>query len=255
MIRIFLILLGSVFFILSFSLESYAQTIVLEPENEVYRIGHPLKLFLYDPDLNLDSERAESYSLDLITFHSDKVKVTMGVRGGFQKSFDPKPAVLRETDENSGIFYTVIKIPRQIEGKIIDFGEKIDFEYRDLGSVASVYVGDTSQKFTLRGYISNFGAKIELAKISQTNSESFIAPWVKTSTKSWAAGTVPDSSFIAGIDYMINQKIILLDNPVQGIVDVPEWVKVTAYLWSEGAVSDSEFVNSLSFLIKNGIIR
>ena len=147
----FLIFLGLGLLAFPLAIESFGQTIVLEPENEIYRIGHPLTLFLNDQDLNLDSDRAESYSLDLITFHSDNVEITMGPRGGFQDSFDPKPSVLRETDENSGIFYTVIKIPRYIGGKIIDFGEKIDFEYRDLGSVASIYVGDTSQTFTLRG--------------------------------------------------------------------------------------------------------
>ena len=33
-----------------------------------FRIGHPLTLLLFDSNLNLDSDKAETYSLDLIRF-------------------------------------------------------------------------------------------------------------------------------------------------------------------------------------------
>lgn len=97
------------------------------------RIGQPLTLLLYDSNLNLDSDKAETYSLDLIRFESDKVKTTLGPKGGVQDAFNPRPSGLRETGENTGIFYTVIEIPRSIKGKRIDIGEKIEFEYTQRG--------------------------------------------------------------------------------------------------------------------------
>jgi len=110
------------------------------------RIGHPLTLLLYDSNLNLDSDRSESYSLDLIQFESENIRTTLGPSGGVQKEFNPQPSVLRETGDNTGIFYTVIKIPRSINGKIIDVNEKIDFEYtqRGLGAFLVVYQGTFS---------------------------------------------------------------------------------------------------------------
>jgi len=98
-----------------------------------YRIGQPLTLFLYDSNLNLDSDQAETYTLDLIRFESDKVKTTLGPKGGAQKDFDPRPSALRETGDNTGVFYTVIKIPRTVKGQTIDLGEKIEFEYTQRG--------------------------------------------------------------------------------------------------------------------------
>jgi hypothetical protein len=106
----------------------------------IFRIGHPITLLLYDTNLNLDSDKAESYSLDLIEFRSDKVKTTLGPKGGVQNAFDPKPSVLRETGENTGIFYTVIELPRTLKGQTIQVNEKIEFEYIQRGLGASLVV-------------------------------------------------------------------------------------------------------------------
>jgi len=217
-----------------------------------YEIGKPFKLILYDPDLNLDSDRAESISLSAITFESDNIRIGLGEPAA-RKAFDPKPSVLRETGDNTGVFYTVIEIPRIIDGKIINFGELIEFEYLDRGAFASVFVGANSEKITLQGYISKLGAKIEFLK-SQTNystGQSEIPPWVKSNAKWWAKGIAPENSIETSFEYLINNGII----PVQGsIQSVPEWFKASVLIWSEGFVSDKEFVNSISFLIKEGII-
>ena len=114
--------------------------------SKTVRIGHPLTLLLYDSNLNLDSERAETYTLDLIQFESDKIRTTLGPAGGVQKEFDPRPSALRETGDNTGIFYSVIEIPRTVNGKRIDVNEKIEFEYtqRGLGAFLAIHQGTYS---------------------------------------------------------------------------------------------------------------
>ena len=108
-------------------------------QNQI-RIGQPITLFLLDSNLNLNSKQAETHSLDLIRFESNKVKTTLGPLGGAQEDFDPKPSALRETGDNTGIFYTVIKIPRSVNGQKIDFGEKIEFEYTQRGNGAKLVI-------------------------------------------------------------------------------------------------------------------
>ena len=114
--------------------------------SKTVRIGHPLTLLLYDSNLNLDSDKAESYTLDLIEFESENIKTTLGPSGGVQKEFNPQPSVLRETGDNTGIFYSVIEIPRNVNGQRIDVNEKIKFEYtqRGLGAFLAVYQGTFS---------------------------------------------------------------------------------------------------------------
>lgn len=108
--------------------------------SKTVRIGHPLTLLLYDSNLNLDSYKAESYSLDLIQFESENIRITMGPLGGAQSEFNPQPSVLRETGDDTGIFYTVVEIPRTLKGKRIDVGEKIEFEYTQRGLGAFLVV-------------------------------------------------------------------------------------------------------------------
>ncbi len=114
--------------------------------SKTVRIGHPLTLLLYDSNLNLDSDRAESHTLDLIEFESENIRTTLGPSGGVQNEFNPQPSVLRETGDNTGIFYTVIEIPRTVNGQRIDVDEKIKFEYtqRGLGAFLAVYQGTFS---------------------------------------------------------------------------------------------------------------
>lgn len=113
---------------------------VSQDNNKVVRIGHPLTLFLFDSNLNFDSDQAETHSLDLIRFRSDKINTTLGPKGGVQDAFNPRPSALRETGDNTGIFYTVIEIPRSINGQEIGFGEKIEFEYTQRGVGAKLVI-------------------------------------------------------------------------------------------------------------------
>jgi len=114
--------------------------------SKTVRIGHPLALLVYDSNLNLDSNRAESHTLDLIQFESENISTTLGPFGGVQNEFNPKPSSLRETGDNTGIFYTVIEIPRTVNGKRIDVDERIEFTYtqRGLGASLVVYQGTFS---------------------------------------------------------------------------------------------------------------
>ncbi|MGQ0791758.1 MAG: hypothetical protein ACT4NJ_06005 [Nitrosopumilaceae archaeon] len=114
--------------------------------SKTVRIGHPLTLLLYEFNLNLDSDRTESYTLDLIQFESENIRTTLGPSGGVQNEFNPQPSALRETGDNTGIFYTVIEIPRTVNGQRIDVDEKIEFEYaqRGLGAFLVVYQGTFS---------------------------------------------------------------------------------------------------------------
>jgi len=113
---------------------------VSQDNNKVVSIGQPLTLLLFDSNLNFDSDQTETHSLDLIRFHSDKISTTLGPKGGVQDAFNPRPSSLRETGDNTGIFYTVIEIPRSINGQKIGLGEKIEFEYTQRGIGAKLVI-------------------------------------------------------------------------------------------------------------------
>jgi len=141
---------------------------VLQSDKSVYIIGSDMILTLVEPDLNLDSQQAESTSLDLIEWDSHAFKGTMGSLGGNVGNFDAKPSTFVETGKDTGIFQAVIKIPKQLTqtaggtGTLLERGEQIHLEYTDWGPAGSKTVGANNQDIQLTIYTSNFGATVEL---------------------------------------------------------------------------------------------
>ena len=81
--------------------------------------------------------------------------------------------------------------------------------------------------------------------------------WVKNTAGWWADGKIEDSEFLAGIQFLIKNKIIKLDNAEEhhnATQSVPLWVKNTAGWWANGKIEDSEFLAGIYFLIENGLL-
>jgi hypothetical protein len=139
---------------------------VLQTDKSVYIIGSDIIMTLIEPDLDLESDEAETWDLDLIEWDSDAATTAMGNYGAagtsYQASFDPEPSDFRETGDSTGIFQIVIEVPASLAGSALDRGELIDLEYTDWSPSGAKYVGEESQDVGLSIYTSNFGATIEL---------------------------------------------------------------------------------------------
>ncbi len=135
---------------------------VLQSDKSVYIIGSDMILTLVEPDFNLDSQTAETAPLDVIEWDSHAFKGTMGLLGQQSSAFDAKPATFVETGKDTGIFQSVIKVPKTLNGNLLERGEQITLEYTDWGPAGSKVVGANSQDVDLTIYTSNFGATVEL---------------------------------------------------------------------------------------------
>ncbi len=80
--------------------------------------------------------------------------------------------------------------------------------------------------------------------------------WIKIDAKLWATGDIDNSDFTTGIEFMLENNIIMIsDIPTEtSDNEIPAWVRNNALWWSQDLVSEYEFVNSLKFLIQDGII-
>jgi hypothetical protein len=86
-----------------------------------------------------------------------------------------------------------------------------------------------------------------------------IPSWVKNNAKYWHEGTIDDSTFAQGIQFMIKQGIITIPPTQSGqanpSVTIPAWVKNNAGYWSTGDIDDGTFVKGIQYLITSGIIQ
>ena len=140
----------------------------LQSDTQSYVIGRDAIITLIDPDLNFDSKKAETHSLDVLEWDSDNAKVSMGQLGGAAttngKIFDSRPFGLRETGDSTGVFQTTIEIPSEINNKPLDRDETIKLTYTDWGTSGSDFVGRNDQKVELNFFTSNFQSLISLDK-------------------------------------------------------------------------------------------
>ena len=74
----------------------------------------------------------------------------------------------------------------------------------------------------------------------------------------WADGQIDDASFVTGIQYLINQKIMVIPETAQGYSgsdEIPGWIKNNAAWWADGQIDDNTFVTGIQFLITSGIMK
>ena len=91
------------------------------------RIGHEFILRLYEPDANRDSRDEDKISINKLEFKSEGgIKTTLA-----NPKFDANSNYLIETGPNTNIFEVQIKIPRQIDNKIIHIGDWYEIKYID----------------------------------------------------------------------------------------------------------------------------
>jgi len=91
-----------------------------------------------------------------------------------------------------------------------------------------------------------------------------IPNWVKNVAGWWGSGDISENEFVTGIEYLINNNIILLDfvpcnDEIQSqygdTKSIPDWIKNNANWWSENLIGDIDFINGLQYLIEYKIIK
>jgi hypothetical protein len=91
-------------------------------------------------------------------------------------------------------------------------------------------------------------------EISFTVSNPPIPDWIKNNAQSWSSDNTPDSKFIEGIEYFIEQGLIVNSGTFTE-QKIPDWIKNNAKWWANDQISDEDFVESIQYLVKKGIIR
>jgi len=86
-----------------------------------------------------------------------------------------------------------------------------------------------------------------------------IPDWIKNYAKLWRTGEISDAQFIHSLEFMLDHKIIVIQNSSyseeDSITFVPNWVRNNASWWAEDLISQKEFVNSVKYLIEENIIE
>ena len=84
-----------------------------------------------------------------------------------------------------------------------------------------------------------------------------IPQWIKKNANWWSKGTITDSDFLRGIEYLIQIDILKIEaNKVvpSSSKEIPQWIRNNAEWWAAELISDNEFIAGIKYLIEAGII-
>ena len=108
------------------------------------RIGHEFTLRIFEPDANRDSKEEDRIPLSSFEFRGEGgIRTTLANPG-----FDANSSSLIETGPNTNTFEVKIKIPRELDGKVIHIGDKYEIRYIDRSTPSG-----TDEKIILKGKI------------------------------------------------------------------------------------------------------
>ena len=96
--------------------------------------------------------------------------------------------------------------------------------------------------------------------VNKDNTDEIEIPaWIKNNAGWWATDQIDDSAFLQGIQYLIQEGIMIIP-PIEATEasesqEVPSWIKNNAGWWAEGQINDETFVSGIQYLIKVGVIK
>ena len=134
-----------------------------------------------------------------------------------------------------------INVPRGLLDATFD--DEDDIFYILIDGVESDYLEFSSPDYTRTLIIPFFAddQEIEVLGTSALSSKSttteVVPSWVKNNAGWWSDGLLNDSEFVAAIQYLINNGVIVIQQ-IESVTndgdEVPSWVKNNAGWWSDG---------------------
>jgi len=116
----------------------------VETSGNSSRIRHEFTFRIYEPDANRDSKNEDKIPLSSFEYRGDGgIRTTLA-----NPKFNANSSSLIETGPNTSTFEVKIKIPRQLDGKIIHIGDKYEIRYIDRSTPSG-----TDEKIIFKGKI------------------------------------------------------------------------------------------------------
>jgi len=219
----------------------------------------------FTPALSWTPNAARTYTIDITIFDDIErqnvlaptltIRVVVGSGDGTildtipPKILQPKDIVVDASNSNGAIVtYEVLAIDNE-DGIVKPSCSPSS------GSLFSI--GDT--KVVCSAFDSSGNAAPQKSFLVTVNSPSLLIPnWIKEVAAFWCDDKIDDASFIDGIQYLIENEIIIVQATTSGsggTQEIPSWVKNIACWWSQGLIADKEFASGLEYLIGQGIIQ
>ena len=241
--------------------------------------GYAISLTVIDPDDNL-------VSIDSVSVGSDKKYHSELDAGGslmrddgiytIQVLYGTKNRTAQTTFTFTGSTSTDATPPKILQPKniVVDsedkLGVKVSYDVLVIDDVDELVkpvcfpdsgsyfiIGENKVECTATDISGNKAKPVSFI-ITVNQGELVIPEWVKNIAEFWCQDKIDDASFVEGIQYLIDNNIIIVSttslNSGQS-QEIPEWVKNNACWWADGLITDQDFASGIEYLIAEGILK
>lgn len=97
----------------------------------------------------------------------------------------------------------------------------------------------------------------KFASISDVNKIG-IPDWIHNNAKWWVDGTITDTDFLSGIQFLVEDGILVvpfIEQSENRSDEIPKWLKNNVGWWADGIITDDEFINGIQYMIQHGLIK
>ena len=133
-----------------------------------------------------------------------------------------------------------------VYGKYVDFTMP-DGSTSEIFSAAVVKISGQNMQPLLDNIDSKYRMSSSIEKVPS---------WIKNNAGWWANDDIDDDAFIQGIQFLIKEKILEINetSSAEKSDKIPAWVKNNAGWWADGQITESDFLSGITHLVKTGII-
>jgi len=192
-----------------------------------------------------ENNSANNYTVDIST---DKESYAIGESVLFTGS-------VNKYDEDRSLRITVFDSSKNL---IITKKTPVD-SYGSFSYTVALNEKFSDGKYIVRSQYGNSKSTVNTSSFMISSGSNEIPVWIKNNAGWWADGSIDDSSFVQGIQFLVQEGFMKIPVTQQGSGtdsnEIPVWIKNNAGWWADGSIDDSSFVQGIQFLVQEGFMK
>jgi len=192
-----------------------------------------------------ENNSANNYTVDIST---DKESYAIGESVLFTGS-------VNKHDEDRSLRITVFDSSKNL---IITKKTPVD-SYGSFSYTVALNEKFSDGKYIVRSQYGNSKSTVNTSSFMISSGSNEIPVWIKNNAGWWADGSIDDSSFVQGIQFLVQEGFMKIPVTEQGSEtgsnEIPVWIKNNAGWWADGSIDDSSFVQGIQFLVQEGFMK
>ena len=195
---------------------------------------------------------ANNYTVDI---SSDKEFYAVGesviFTGSVNKYDEDRSLRISVFDSSKNLIITK-KTPVDSYGQF-SYTVELNDKFSDGKYIVKSQYGNSKSTVKTSMFMIEFGNQSSLM-----SNPSEIPVWIKNNAGWWADGSIDDTSFIQGIQFLVQEGFMKIPVTEQGSGtgsnEIPVWIKNNAGWWADGSIDDTSFIQGIQFLVQEGFM-